>query len=186
MLDNLAESILNENLFGGGGGISISTQNGYADLANTTSKNITISSVDLSKTIVIISIKGGSTFAAAEGCIMAKLTSTTVLNLSRSGYSVAATPTIYWTVIEFKNIKSLQKGEVSYFDSDPIQKSITVSAVNTKAYMAFVTFKRDKNTQGLLYQGQTGIQLLNSTTIQIMRDSSGDNASAYWYLIEFN
>lgn len=81
---------------------------------DTFKKNVPISTIDLSRSIVLITYKMQSSNIGME-FVMAQLTASTNFELSVSVLPkyISDQTTVYWTVVEFNNVKSLQNGTVT-------------------------------------------------------------------------
>lgn len=168
----------------GSGGSNIkSTQRGVASYTGRTILDITISSVDLTKSIVKVSqIHGFDT--AAKVMIKAELTSPTNLQLTTvTADGGASTITIDWEVIEFNNVKSLQRGSVS--SSTTSETVVTISAIDPNKSIIFFSYKHTNAvstdvSQTFLSAGR----IINSTSIGLWNKKAG--ADFHWQVIEFN
>lgn len=165
----------------GGGSVSKSIQRGSTLLLTgaTTTINITITSVDMSKSIVIVSTipKAGST-QNAEIYVRGILTSSTNLQLVRNTGSGATD--VSWVVVEFNNVKSLQTGSKSI---SVASATVTVSAVNTSKSLLFASWTTADTTNS--FEGLTNYVLTDSTTLTFTQNGFYSK-SIQWYLVEFN
>jgi len=98
----------------------------------------------------------------------------------KTAYSTDAKTKIIGT---YSNIKSIQSGTVSFGSAD-ITKTITISNVNVNACLVYVQFPSiNQNANQQIYS----IDLNNSTTITIARNTSGTASSpVYWFVEEYN
>lgn len=165
-----------------------SIQSGSVSYTNTTSLDVTISQVDLTKAIVLVQVgeEASGNWIDSRSLVAGKLTSSTNLNLST--YAILATvQSIRWTVIEFNNVKSLQRGSYAWTTTTgtpATQKTVTISPIGSKA-VVFTSFK-SQNSAGGQYGYSTCIlsYLLNSTTLALERVDY--TAVIEWQVIEFN
>jgi hypothetical protein len=157
-------------LIGGGGSNIKSVQRGQLTLS-TTQIDITISAVDLTKAIPIISSYSNQVTAATT-LLRAKLINPTTLRIYLNTYGNATNVT--WDVVEFNNVKSLQIGDTV----DTV--ATTVSAVNVNKSMLFAS-STATSTAGYY---RVSYFLLDSTTINIK--SMPITLTTTWYLVEFN
>lgn len=133
----------------GGSGSNIkSVQSGT--VANTTTADITISAVDMNSSIVLFSTNAQGLAAMGGNAGMAftlDLTSSTNLRIeSNVSYSYP----INWEVVEFKNVKSIQRLTIAIPGTTGSGTDVdtTISAVNlSKTFII---------QNGLLYPSQTG------------------------------
>jgi len=158
-----------------------SIQRGTGNMVNTTSLNIAISSVDLSKAVVLLSYAGAETTPAYRA-IKAKLTSSTNINLSMAN-AINNNNYFSYQVIEFENVKSLQRGDFSLLSS-PGPLSVSVTSVNPSKCMLVHSHSIAINTSQYETIGST---LTDATTITfILVDRANLEYKIHWQLIEFN
>ena len=142
--------------------------------------NITISSVDLTKSIVKVTyetIDGGANTPATL-YPMAKLTTSTNLYIQKNTDSNQIR--VYWEVVEFKNVKSLQSGEVT-ISTNPT--NVTISSVNMSKSILFTSFKSaSTSTASEFYVGAK----LSSATQVTFTCPVTSTSVVYYYVIEFN
>ncbi|MFZ5352734.1 MAG: hypothetical protein ACOZCL_08425, partial [Bacillota bacterium] len=142
---------------------------------------VTISAVNLSNAIIKISIQNVAAGNTANNSLQVKgkFTSTTQIELKRQ-YAGGSTYTkVFWEVIEFNNVKSLQSGDVA-INTNP--KTITISSVNTSKSVMFSSY--------LTTAGSTTAHIevgynLDSATQISFNCQAGDN-TAHWFVVEFN
>lgn len=176
----MSKGVVIGGLNSGGGSSVKSIQRGtYAFLGTT--KDITINSVDINKSIVKITFTGDAGNPANYSLVLGKLTSSTILNLS----SVIASGTfnVSWEVIEFDNIKSLQKGEV--IQTDTVATQPTISPVNVGKSFIVSSFKSSNSTNNIVVAGLSEYSIINNTTISFLNRVTGTK-TFYWYVVEFN
>ena len=166
--------------FGGGGGIK-SIQHGLLSMAGT-SANVTITEVDTTKAIIIISSfnNEGMPDAAARYVVRASITSSTNINF------VVQTASVYtqiaWTVVEFNNVKLLQKGTFTQAGGVGITKSI--SQVNVNKSLLFYSFTTESTATNIT-QILSRAYIEDSTTLSFSFPT-GSNVTCNWQLVEFN
>lgn len=151
----------------GGSNLKSPTQFGSTTIPSySATTTVSISAVDLTKSIVKIYYKNGANTMG----ITAELTNPTTITLTRySGYAEAIT--IYWEVYEFNNVKSLQKGTHSSTGT------ITVSNYNTsKSMLIWSYYSSGSNDVAIMGK-------VNSTSIQVY---IGYYTKTLWQVIEFN
>jgi hypothetical protein len=148
---------------------------------SSTSVNVTISQVDLSKSIVIISGLEGypSSITVQQLLVAAEILNQTTLRISRSAGGGSDTIIVPWQVIEFENIKSLQKGVSS-------TASTNISNTNLSKSVLFFSYK-STNTSTTLPYGFISARLMTiPTRIALSSPTSINNYSVYWQVVEFN
>lgn len=175
---------LDSNLLGNfgidGAGSNIkSIQRGVVTFSTTIPINITISSVNFASSIVILTFDTGTNIGYADKVLVkGKLTSGTNLELTK--YTAQTDyPTVYWQVIEFQNIKSLQQGEFIYSSGN----TVTISAVNTAKSVLFFSYSSsnstDSGSNAMFCSGgiTSPTQLIFNGKVWLYID---------WYVVEFN
>lgn len=108
-----------------------SVQRGYQSMTSGVTKNITITNVNLDKSVVMIETAvAGSPTADTIQC-MARLINSNTLEISRITNNNNGLD-IFWTVIEFDGVKSIQRytGEIQ-------SEVLTMSTVNTSKSLVF-------------------------------------------------
>lgn len=176
----------------GGGKKSVikSIQSGTISIAVGTKTNTaTISSVDLSKAAIIHNGSRGGTNSSTESAlnrVNVTLTLTNSTTLTANSYiNVTTTATIVsYTIVEFDNIKSIQRGSISI--PSGISGTATVTAVDMSKsillHNGFFTAAAN-NAQRAFHT----LVLTNSTTITAERTSTAaSDATVNYSLIEFN
>lgn len=165
-----------------GGGIT-GIQRGTAILAGSaTSVNITISPVDLTRSIVLVQSYNHASSATTSALISirAVINSATNILLVRNEASASHPVTYTWTVIEFASVKSLQKGQKSLaLASD----TVTVSSVNTSKSLMFFSY----SSTGLMAGGIAPVMgsVTNATTLTFNQLGTTPTTLIEWQLIEF-
>ena len=147
-----------------------------------TQVGITISTVDPSKSIVLI----GQSLDNAEGyknISLAYLASDSVVNIRRYSGVTPILGKYFWRVIEFNNIKSIQRGTFSNsllgYDT---AKDITISPLTnlSKSFILVNNYAQSLDNNAKDYF--IGAEIKNATTISIYGPSTTWGA---WQVIEF-
>ncbi|GIO63585.1 hypothetical protein [Paenibacillus cineris] len=165
----------------GGGVIVKSVQNGAVSLTST-SQNITIGNVDKSKSIVLVNVVYDVNASPQDNLVAAKLVSNTTLNLSR--YTSTVTITVYWQVVEFESVKSLQTGDSTF--TATTENTVAISPVNMSKSLIICTMK--------MWTSNTSIQnfslvyrFKSSTSIGLTGGVSTVTDKVFsWQVVEFN
>ncbi|MBU5486458.1 hypothetical protein KQI86_19335 [Clostridium sp. MSJ-11] len=144
-----------------------------SDIANA---NITISTVDFNKSVVII--EDESSVDRTTTYFMGQLFNNNTLNIQRNNGNAYGAATVYWRVIEFDNIKSVQQGVIS---STQFMYPIPINRVNVSKTLAFASFK----TTDLSNISYVRKQLVVSESNLVIR-SRTESKVWYWYVVEFN
>lgn len=149
------------------------------------SNNVTISSVDVTKSVIIVKTRGEiSNIQYRFLNCRASITSATNINFSFDATPGSSGPIIDWIVIEFDNVKSKQTGSATI----SADTNVTISSVNIAKSLAFVSFSnassanadvRGTMINGVLTSG-TNLLLLNPSTYVSVTNSIN------WQVIEFN
>lgn len=159
----------------------VTVQRGAQDIAGATT-NITITSVDTTKSFVLISARTtGSTFGR-DDYFEARLTSATNLQLNIAGLG-ATSPTVEWQVVQYTD-SSVQSGQVSFATTDT-SKTASVTSVDTSKSWLIYSYQLDDNA--IINPNVASIrgQLTNSTTLTFDRYASGNAATLTYFLVQF-
>lgn len=160
-----------------------SVQRGVSSMGTSTSLNVAISSVDITKSIVIAHCTSNiTTGTPANMMCKVKISDATTVNITRvTGTDVNLA--VVWTVIEFSSLKSLQLIEPSV--SATTLSNTTISSVNMGKTSLFFTFYTNSSTNNISYL-LNKVWLQSSTNVRIERPKS-DQAEGYAvYVVEFN
>jgi len=167
------------NVFGGSVGSNMKpiqrVSSTFTHLGPTT-LNLTIPAVNMTKTIVTVSRQS---YAYGErSCIKAKLTSPTNIEVSRVS-NENANPFVI-SVLEFINVKSLQRADYTLSVTGPVE--IAVSPIDPSKSILFISHS---HTSGLNSDESEVIQadILTASTIGLHIQLA--IANVHWQLIEF-
>ncbi|MBU3098755.1 MULTISPECIES: hypothetical protein [Clostridium] len=179
----MIDRLLQHGIGGGGESNTKGIQRGeYSVLSTDLTINITISPVDITKSIpkIFVCATGASTRANVTlfKCV---LTSSTNLQITRYSNGATFTATIDWEVIEYNNVKSLQTGLLTL---NTASTNIAISSVNMLKTDLFLSFTIT-STYGLSEIMQIAMQLTSTTNLKFTGYGSM-NYSIQWYAIEFN
>lgn len=156
-----------------------SIQRGVASV-NSTAINIPLTSVDVTKSIVIIQVNSNGENNTQFVAISAKLTTATNLLLSRNATS--GTALVSWQVIEFNNVKSKQTGtKITNLSSD----TATITSVSTAKSILISTYITAVNVASISACFNNTV-LTNSTTITFNTYNITNTTTYEWQVIEFN
>lgn len=154
-----------------------SIQSGTSTLS-ATSLNVPISSVDLSKSIVMINCSSTSNFAD-QTMVSAQITTNTNLQLSKANATTAVV--VNWVIIEFNNVKSKQTGSIA---SNGGTASATITSINMNKALLFCTATNSITSSTSINQALYRYKINTVTSLNF--DSSSTTQTIYWQLIEFN
>lgn len=146
---------------------------------NALTGNITISEIDTTKSIVLLETVGNLNIPNVDTIRLEILNSTT-LKWTRDTTNASSVTPIAWQVIQFNNVKSLQRGTASITGASP---TITISSVDTLKSLLFTNFTVGIGTSSGAYYSICS-QLTNSTTITGISIST--LTSLHYQVIEFN
>lgn len=170
----------------GGAGVIKEIQRGVASfpkLKGATSVNVSISEVDLSCAILKLEYQPNQHTSPNKLCIMGKLTSSTQFNVSRDAGDFQPIDAIYWEVIEFENVKSIQRGDVVLPSASPQSlQTVNISEIDPVKSLIFASFKTNE-IQVVPSEAMMGYRIYNSTSIQFTRQNG--EKTAHWQVIEF-
>lgn len=155
-----------------------SIQNGTATAPRKYTGKITISPVNLDKSILLCK---SATYEARKK-VMANLINNTTIEIKT--YHEYATQ-CNWTVIEFDNIKSIQNGiaePVLYPDKT---YDIPINGVNPEKSIVILQGNRGSDSSGWEAQYFYTLESKNNIQITIISDSSNYQWHFYWYVVEF-
>ena len=157
----------------------VTVQRGSATLSSTTT-NVPISSVDLSRSFVLTNSRvTGGTFGASD-FPRAALTSSTNLRISIPS---SAGNVVKWQVIQYDDA-SVQRGTTSFASGDS-SKTATVSAVDTSKAWLVYSNSTAAGTANNIGQKLIRGRVTNGTTLTFDRSSTGQTLDLAWELVEF-
>lgn len=170
-----------------GGGSNIkSIQRGMGSLstASGVSVAIPITAVDPTKSIALVFFKttsASATTAARNVLISIEITNATTITIAKNN----ATDTIeyVWQVIEFNNVKSLQKGTTAV---NAATVNVALSSVNPAKSIVFIS-STNSNTAtdnaSIFYTSFLVAELTSATNLQFRSNDIGFTTK--WFVIEF-
>lgn len=176
----LSQNFLSKaSIFGGGGGSNIKNiQRGTGITNDNDTVDITISEVDLSCSIVLISFWCLQDYISKYYCT-AKFTNSTTLRIQR-GASDTQDVSFAWVVIEFNNVKSIQSGEL-YIEDTSTSRDITINTIDPSKSFSLVTFRTSAN--GTVKNTQIKRELASNALS--LSHSSLYGGYIVWQVIEF-
>ena len=171
--------VLNSSIFGAGGaGIKSVQLINYNFLSTEASKDITITSIDTTKSIAIISGKGDNLYKCDDITSVQILNSTTV-RLIR-GRANGANTVAFVQVIEFYSVKSKQSGTFNL--TTTAEQTLAITSVDIEKSMLIASWYTTNTDQLLLY---TMSRVVDASTLAFSQNS---NSSTFidWQVIEFH
>lgn len=178
--DFVAGNILSGvNLFGLAGTYSNikSIQRGTFAWGNFTTKNVSISPINLSNSIVMLSdtnYRGGACYYRCT----ANLTSSTNIEFKIIASMGSDVANYNWTVVEFNNVKSKQSGSVAITSTS--KQTIAINSVNIYKSMLFSTWRS-------YYSGgdEAGIEAFETSTQISYQFTNAAETDVEYQIIEF-
>jgi len=158
-----------------GGGNNIKSIQRGTLTTSTTTQNIAITAVDLNSAVLIITGVEGSGSDAGYS-VSAKLTSPTNIEFKCAYYAGA---TVSWQVVEFNNVKSLQRGTSTLKSSGT---DIAIAEINLSKSILVTNFRSSGTGAG--YTGYSYHAKLTTNT-NINARSTTSNGHLEWQVVEF-
>jgi hypothetical protein len=147
--------------------------------ANVTVKDVPITAVDLTKSIVFIGIWCDDALSN-DVKVLGKLTTGSNINLSRVGVNAVSNLIVSYTVVEFRNIKSIQRGDAAIVAGSA---SVSISAVSNvnKAFCIPPSMKSSvtEDTDRVM-TASVRLTAVNSLEIR-----SGVDSTVHYQVVEF-
>ncbi len=143
--------------------------------------NVTISSVDLSRSILFFNYRGNSG-QPGDGQVRGQLTSGTNIRFYRANASSITALTVEWYVVEFQSGVTVQRGTLTGINSS---STVGISAVNLNNSFAMVSGSVGGNNNTYGRDDYFRTRLLNSTTLEIAHDQNSTSQTADWQVIEY-
>jgi hypothetical protein len=167
-----------------GGNNIKSMQSGTATLGSgVATLTVPISEVNLSRAVVILTMNANTGTTPAEIMVRAMISDSTTVQLDRSsgGNSV----TVNWQVIEFNNVKSLQKGT---FGVGSTQGIANISPVVFAKTMYFWSYWNNSTTvtAGSYHLGFDTSKVTSNNQIIFKPIDTSGTKSVHWQVVEFN
>lgn len=157
-------------------------QTGAATIASgANSAVVTITAVDLSKSVLLFSIRGAGTGVTAYDMVRGQLTGTTEITFRRHS-SDTSTIEIEWQVLTFKTGVKVQRGTTG-LSGTATATTVNISAVNLSNAVVIATVSNNGSFTG--YNDLVRAKFNSSTQIALERTALNDFAVADWQVIEF-
>lgn len=169
-----------------GGGVVRSVQRGSTVLSNDSEVQVTISQVDAAKSIILVNAASSQTTSDPTNYnVIGKIVNSNTISLKKRSRSTGTT--VFWQVIEFENIASLQKGDFDFItDSSGFQsRTINISPVNlSKSILVFSFEAIHTATYGGNFGGELSAE--DAITFYYRYGSAGAVIPVHWQVVEFN
>jgi hypothetical protein len=166
-----------------GGATIKSIQRGITNIpANAFNIQPSISAVDITKSIIRITFVINNGSDPDETIVYGKISSSTVITIGRGNNPAFASGDIYWEVIEYANVKSLQTGSKSVNVANA-EQNVTVSAIDVSKSELVFSYRNSTATLDI-DSSHMGGRIVDSTTITFQCGTTGGISE--WQLLEFN
>lgn len=173
-----AYSLDQYGLDSGGGGTIKTLQRGQSVIvANYDLATATISAVDTTKAILRIQYFSNES-AANRAYPLGDISNSTTLNFARTNFGTGSI-TIWWEVIEFENVKTIQEGTTTDSSGNAV---VNINEVNTAKSMIFYSFRSVSTNQSVPI---FAARFITKTSISLQGTSVGQCYYNY-QVIEFN
>lgn len=143
---------------------------------------VSLAPIVMSNAIVVIHqrhVNNGN--PANRNIVAAQIVTNTQLSLYVSAYDANYAPTVTWEVIEFNNVKSVQRGNVSV--PDATTTNVSIAEVNLAKSFVYCTLISEATAQDYSNYALATCALTSATNLQFY-SQAGIN-KAYWQVIEF-
>lgn len=158
----------------------VTVQRGSVVMSSTT-VNVSLQSVDLSKSFPIVSLRNSGSAFGQDDFDRAKLTSST--NLQIKVNASGSNQVCEWQVVEYAD-SQVQTGDVSFATGDS-SKTASISSVDTGKSWLINSYQSASGTGSNIGQKLVRGVITNSTTLTFDRDQTGQTMDLTWYLVEF-
>ncbi|NLK87717.1 MAG: hypothetical protein GX279_09530 [Clostridiaceae bacterium] len=166
-----------------------SIQRGYLK-ANAVVVDVPINAVDLNRAIVI-AVPFAINYEAntQTSLVSAELTSATNISLKIKTLTSSYIVRVYWTVIEFNNIKSIQRGDTKISGTNTY---IDINLVDPDKCMVFCTQRADGTSgltgnEGMAYMLDSHLEFNSGTRAILYSYATGSRPKIiHWQIVEFN
>jgi len=167
-----------------GGSVIKSVQHGASMLPSTTGANITqnhpISNIDVSKSFAYCTVITGTQSSGALFTKVNILNSNTIQLYSGYKYYAEAS-LVYFTVINFDNIKSIQKGTLT---TTATPHNITISNVDINKCLVFISHTNTTQTVSAHSRHLIAARLISPNTLSFEAMQAGNDIN--WAVVETN
>lgn len=173
-------------LIGSGGNVIKSIQTGIFNFEeNDIVRNITVDSVNHEKSIVLIStFVDSSGFNQISRMLSAEIVSDTNIEIKRGSTSNRSNPILVsWQLIEFDDVKSMQKG-IGVRDGSG-KTIITIDSVDIAKSLIFYTYHMTLGGTGDVSSTyfDSRVRIISDTEIGVTTPSTFEEV--YWQVVEF-
>lgn len=177
----MGEAILSRR--GGGGGANIKSSQKIESYLDTSVQyvDVPITPIDTTVSIVLLSYQSAAADNPSAISILAEIINSTTVRVSRAG----ATGSLVWfniEVVEFNNVKSLQRGKLTVTSSEG-DSNIAITSVNLAKSFAVGSFASSKTEVAIRWvQYRYRLTATNQLRLTLPWDGAGLFA---WQVIEF-
>ncbi len=157
-------------------------QSGTAVIAtSTTTKTVTITSIDTTKSFLVFSARGNSS-EARKSWATGQITNGTTLTFQRNTASGGTSVEISWYVMEFTSGVSVQRGSQSVVT--PLPKNVTITAVTLAKSFPLISYRVEFGT-GPDGRAFPKAKLTTTTNLEIDLNVPPLTGIVEWQVIEF-
>lgn len=161
---------------GGGSNVkSIQRIHTISQSSTTFTKNYAISSVDINKSVIMISIKSDANAYASWSLLTAKFINSTTIQIQNCSDSISVKHDI--TIIEYNNVKSKQSGNTL------ATNQVTINEIDLNKSLLFYSYRRTANATTAEYFTVTG-HFYDNKTLEFFA-TTGNDMTIEWQVIEF-
>tara|TARA_Y100000034_G_C6854657_1_gene388185 strand:- start:350 stop:1393 length:1044 start_codon:yes stop_codon:yes gene_type:complete len=163
----------------------VSRQEGsFTFLGTTTTTNITVSSVNTSRSLVYISVRGTGSggYGLQYYFFTGELTSSTNIALTRGAASVSETCVVNWQLLEFDSTVSIQRGTKVL---SAVNNDVTVTSLDTSKSISIANVRTSSAAAGGYSRHFVRDRITSSTNLRINHYIGDANMTCAWQTIEF-
>jgi len=157
-----------------------SVQRFYETFSAQSIKDVTITEVDVSKTLIVLNGRKHWTRYDNDDQIAVRLLDNTTIRLQKG--NTVGSPGVAFTVIEFLSGVSVQRS-IAIMAPQTSQKDVTIEEVDlSKAFVSFLGVYTGYHLQG---NSSVRVNLLNSTTLRLEGAIDTHALNVSWEVVEF-
>lgn len=158
----------------------VTVQHGHTGMSSVTQQDVSIGSVDLTRTFPLVSwFAGGAGFDGGD-FVGAQLTSATNLRLSAVN---ATSRDVYYQIVSY-NDAEVQRGTVALGSAASSATAAVGPVDTTKSWLTY-TMTSATGTAADIGQKLIRGRVTNATTLTFDRSSTGQAVDVQWHLVEF-
>ncbi len=166
---------------------TFNVQRGTSTIAGTNPLNVSISAVDTSKAIVLISARASGTVAQTANIlhVTATLTSSTNLQLQRESTSTSNTVTVSWQVIESSSF-SVERGTATTPATTTSSMNVSLlNPVDLRKSFIIVTARMNDGTAANNVRNFWTAEFTSPSAFTLTRGTTGTVATVSWQVVQW-